>query len=113
MAVISPPYDMLALENGQELSFHVVRYESGTLIIHPVYPGAPDEKEVRGLRIYVRTEDKPYLPSYWDITPQHLVVGLEPLLRDVQGTDRTVTLKAFLTRPGDPASKRFSIKISP
>jgi len=110
MPEIAPPYEILEIPAGEKRVLHVVRYEEGTMVIHPTYPGAPDEKRVEGIRIHVKPEDKGYLPYYWDITPAHLVQGLKPILPTLQGTDRTLTIQAFLTRPGDPASKRFRLE---
>jgi len=110
---IEPPYEILQIQPDQEVVFHVVRWEVGDIVIHPTWPGAPREKKVRGLRIYVRPEDKAYLPFYWDITPAHLVAGLEPILPQVVGTDQRIAIRAFLTRPGITASKRFQIRILP
>lgn len=111
MAEIIGPYEILELDDGESVTFHVVSYETGIMVIHPTYPGAPEEKVVDGLRVFVTLADKEYLPSYYDVTGGHLVAGLKPLLDMLVETKKAVTITAKLMRPGRPASKRHKIEI--
>lgn len=111
MAEIIGPYEILELADGETVTFHVERYETGKMIIHPTYPGAPEEKIIDGLRVFVPLADKEYLPSYWDVTGGHLVAGLKPLLEMLIESGKAVTITAKLMRPGRPASKRHKIDI--
>jgi len=109
MAEIPGPYEILELADGESLIFHVLRFEEGTMVIHPTWPGAPESKEVEGLRIHVPATSKEWLPYYWDVTAAHLVGGLKPLLPMLIETEKWVKITAGLMRPGDQASKRFKI----
>lgn len=111
MAEIPGPYEILELADGESVTLHVERWEAGTMVIHPTYPGAPEEKIVDGLRVHVPMADKEYLPSFWDITGGHLVAGLKPFLPMLMETGKAVTITAKLMRPGQEASKRFKIDI--
>lgn len=111
MAKITGPYEILELEDGESVMFHVVSFEVGDMTIHPTYPGAPEEKVIEGLRVFVTLADKEWLPSYWDVTGGHLVAALKPLLPVLEESGKAVTITAKLMRPGRLASKRHKIEI--
>lgn len=111
MARIEGPHEILELADGESIKIHVERWEAGDMTIHPTWPGAPETKEVEGLRVHVRQGDKEWLPNYWDVTAGHLVAGLKPLLPGLQDSGKAVTITAGLMRPGDSASKRFKIEL--
>ena len=107
------PYEMFDIGDGETRCFHVVRYEIGTVTIHPRYPGAPALKQVEAIRVYVKPGEKEYLPNYWDITQRHLVAALKPLLPEIVSKGLKVCITAVITRPGIQASKRFKIQTIP
>lgn len=109
MVEIPGPYEILELADGESVTFRVASFEEGTMIIHPTWPGAPESKEVDGLRLHTVPGDKEWLPNYWDATAGHLVAGLRPLLPMLVEKEKPVTITAGLMRPGDAASKRFKI----
>jgi len=111
MVKIEGPHEILELADGESVTIHVERWEAGDITIHPTWPGAPESKDVRGLRVFVPMADKEYLPSYWDITAGHLVAGLKLLLPGLQESGKAVTITAGLMRPGDQASKRFKLEL--
>ena len=110
MSEIPGPYEILEVAPGDAVEFHVVRYRTGKMRIHPTWPGAPEERIVDGIRIWVPPEDKEWLPHYWDVTAGHLVASLKPLLPVLRREGKKVKITAGLMRPGDPASKRFKIE---
>jgi len=105
------PYEVFDIAADETRCFHVVRYEIGTVTIHPRYPGAPALKQVEAIRVYVRPDEKDYLPYYWDITQKHLVAALKPMLPKIVEEGLKVCITAVLTRPGIQASKRFKIQL--
>jgi len=111
MSEIPGPYEYLEIEDGQSVTMHVVGFEAGPMRIHPTWAGAPEEKTVEGVRVFVTMADKEYLPYYWDVSQAHLVAALKPLLPGLVESKKPVKITARLTRPHDPASKRFSIEI--
>lgn len=110
MSEIPGPYEILEIAPGETVELHVERYRTGKMRIHPTWAGAPEERIVDGVRIWVRPEDKEWLPYYWDVTAGHLVASLKPLLPMLRREKVLVKITAGLMRPGDPASKRFKIE---
>ena len=75
---INPPIEFMDLLDGQETSFHVVRWEEGSTVIHPTT--GPREKTIGLLRLWVRPEDKRMGTDYWDIVAQTTISRLRPYL---------------------------------
>jgi len=113
MAMIPQPHEILEIPAGESVELTPLRYRMGRMTIRPTWAGAPPEKEVEAIRIWVPPEEKGYIPDYWDITPGHLVQALKGILPEVAGTGKRLKISAFLTRPKDPASKRFRIEVLP
>jgi hypothetical protein len=80
--VLIPPYELLDLPDGGAVALDIVKWETGTMIIHPKYAGAPAEKEIDALRVYVREGTKPYPPMYHDITSKTLMAQMIPMLEE-------------------------------
>jgi hypothetical protein len=101
------PYEILELADGQSLEFTILRYEIGSLTIHPRWmpPGA--EKAIKAMRVYVRREDKPVGVDYWDLTSQLLVAHLQGILGSVPKLPVRVRVKAFGWAP----KKRFTVEV--
>jgi len=107
------PYEILEIKPGDSITITPLRYQLGKVVIRPTWAGAPREKEVDAIRVWVPETEKNYYPPYWDITPGHLVAALRELLPMAMRTHQKLKITAVLTRPGDPASKRFRISILP
>jgi hypothetical protein len=101
------PYEILELADGQSVEFSILRFEVGSVVIHPRWmpPGA--EKTVKAMRVYVPRSDKPVGVDYWDITSQLLVAHLEGVLKTVGKLPVRVRVKAF----GWPPKKRFMVEV--
>lgn len=108
MAELQSPVELLELQDGQSQSFRALRYDKGTLTIHPVRtPGV--EKVVTALRVHVPTEDKPLFPHYWDLTATTLIAQLEPHL---QRPDLS-RIRFKITARGISVRKRFEVETQP
>lgn len=107
MADLDKPMSVLELQDGQSLSFRVVRFELGTATIKPAH--APDGKLVQVLRVHVRPQDKPAFPHYWDITSTRLYAQLLPQLRVESLFSRLFTI----TARGIPPKRNFTLEVRP
>lgn len=128
---LSPPFEMLDIDPGQTVTMTVLRWEFGLAVIHPRYPGAPPEKEVTILRIWVPVEQKIEqlrklgkippgggpaaagaqlaVPPYWDIAQRRLQEGLKPLLPAPGGKPVTIEVQKI----GLPPRAYFSVRVLP
>jgi hypothetical protein len=101
------PYEILELADGQSLEFTILRYEIGSLTIHPRWMPPGSEKAIRAMRVYVKREDKPVGVDYWDLTSQLLVAHLQGILGSVPKLPVRVRVKAFGWAP----KKRFTVEV--
>ena len=104
---VGEPFEILELRDGESLRLKVVKYEWGEMVIHPRYPGAPAEKRIPVLRLYVPADYKPRGPPYWDVTSKTLQAQLKPLLESLRAEGREFTVTAHGVAP----SKRFTVRI--
>jgi len=90
---LKSPIELLELKDGETVKFRIERWQKGKITIHPRTPGAPPEKVVECLRIWVPTEYKKWWPPYWDITANRLRTQLEGFLTrpDLRLLEFTVT----------------------
>jgi len=95
---IASPYELLELQDGQSVSFHVQAWEEGQATIRPAH--APAGKVIPILRVSVSEREKPAFPHYWDITSARLVAQLRPHLGrgDLKSLLFTVTAHGFQTK---------------
>jgi len=107
MAQLISPYEIFELRDGESRELTVQKYESGTVVIHPRYPGAPTSKEISAVRLYVPPAEKPAGVPYWDITSQTLIAQLRPFLEAMPPTGLRIRLIAH----GIPPSKRYSLEV--
>jgi hypothetical protein len=103
---LSEPFEILELADGQTIRLRISNFEWGETVIHPRYAGAPAEKRIPVLRLYVPADLKPRGPPYWDLTSKTLQAQLKPLLADLKATGKEFTITAHGTGP----SKRFSLR---
>lgn len=110
MAELLPgPFELLEIAHAQTVELLIVRKELGDLIIHPRTPGAPSEKIIRGMRVWVDVASKRVGPPYWDVTSGTLIVQLLPLLEGVP----PATKRVRITATGVAPAKRFTVELVP
>jgi len=107
MAQLAGPYEILELRDGESKELTILKYESGTVIIHPRYPGAPTSKEISAIRLYVPQAEKPAGVPYWDVTSQTLIAQLKPFLEEIPEKG----LRIRLTAHGIAPSKRYTLEL--
>lgn len=107
MPRLPEPYEILELADGESVNLRVVEWEEGDIVIHPRYPGAPETKVIRALRVYTTIDVKPTLPTYWDITSGTLIAGLRPYLELPDFGTKRYTITAMGVRP----TKRFTLTV--
>jgi len=107
MDLLKEPFEIFELENGTSSTFGVSSWEEGDAVIHPRYPGAPEEKRIPVMRVHVPAEDKPIGVPYWDITSKTLQAQLRPLLPGLIEGKGQVTITAH----GSGPAKRFSVRV--
>jgi hypothetical protein len=105
--VLAEPFEILELQDGQSVRLKVVRSEEGEMLIHPRYAGAPAEKRIPALRLFLPEGFKPHGANYWDLTSKTLQAQLRPLLPDVIASKRDLVITAH----GSGPSKRFSVRL--
>jgi len=94
--------------NRQECyEFRVLRWFRAKLVIRPTYPGAPKEKLVRVLRVFVPEEFQPVGPGFWDIAQGTLQAQLLPILMR-PGFEAYVFR---VCRVGVPPARRFRVEV--
>ena len=106
---LEPPYEIFEFEPQKPATFVVTDYKIGKIRIHPRWPGAPPEKVVIAIRLYVDPKTKPTFPPYWDITPSRLVYQLAGML--VRGIPKGYALRITRDVPGPKA--HFSVEWVP
>ena len=101
------PYEYLELADGESLRLAITRSEEGEAVIHPRYPGAPEEKRVPCLRLYVAEGYKPAGAPYWDVTSKTLIARIRPHLAELAAEKKEFVLTAHGTGP----RKRYTLEI--
>ena len=107
LEVLEPPYEILELKPGESKTITVIDWQLGQMTIHPRWPGAPKEKTVRAIRLFVPEEEKPLFPHYWDVTAGTLVPQLWTILREARVPPNRVVLE--ITKVGAAPKARFSV----
>jgi len=105
------PYEIYEFVPGVPAYFEVTDYKIGRIAIHPRWPGAPEEKTIVAIRLYVTPKCKPTSPPYYDITPARLVYALAPIL--ASGKWRGYWLRIVRDIPGPKAHFQVSIVTGP
>lgn len=105
--VVEEPFEILELADGMTVRLAIKGFEWGETVIHPRYPGAPAEKRIPVLRLFLREGYKPVGPAYWDVTSKTLQAQLKPLLKSLAETGREFTITAHGTGP----RKRFTVRV--
>jgi hypothetical protein len=106
---LTPPYEILELLPATPVVLEILSYKIGKMKISPRFPGAPEEKEVAAVRVYLSERSKPSFPHYYDITSSRLVAQLAPILVAGQWKDFNVQIERDI--PGPKA--HFSINLVP
>jgi hypothetical protein len=102
---ILEPYEVLELQDGQSIAFHVERYEEGTMFIKPT--ATPEGKDVEVCRVFVPVADKSHFPYYYDLTAKTLRAQLVPMLPSVIAGRRLITI----TKRGVAPKARFTVEV--
>jgi len=105
--VLSEPFEMLELADGQSIRLKADRFEWGETVIHPRYAGAPAEKKIPVLRIHLLSGIKPVGAPYYDVTSKTLQAQLKPLEGDLAAGKTEFVITAH----GSGPSKRFSLRL--
>jgi len=103
------PYELLDLPDRGSVRFRVVSWEQGSILIHPRYEGAPEEKEIPVLRVHLAEGVKPYPPMYFDITSKTLMAQMLPMLME-RGFER---YEYVVTKYGVAPRARFTLERVP
>jgi len=101
------PYEILELRDGEGVTLKVSGYVRGEMRIKPRYPGAPEEKVIRALRLQLSAGVKTVGPSFWDVTSQTLIAQLTPHLEDLVRSGREFRITAH----GEAPRKRFTLEL--
>jgi len=109
LAELPGPFEILELRDKESITLKVRDWRLGIMRIKPRYEGAPSEKVVKVLRLYVPREVKPVGPDYWDITSQTLIYQLLPFLQTPDFRTKTFKITAIGVAP----RKRFTVEVSP
>jgi hypothetical protein len=107
MAKLPPPRELLDLLGGEEIVTRVTGFVEGDIDITVRRTG--EAKTVGALRITVPPEDKPTVPSYWDLTSTLLLAHMRPLLPQVVTSGRYIRIK----KQGEAPYARFEFAIMP
>jgi len=91
------PYEIFDPQPGEVVEFTPLRYEFGRMFIRP--PWLPYDKWVASLRVWVKPEDKPGAPNYWDINPGRLQLALFPVLDKAIEEGRRIRIRVEMPRP--------------
>lgn len=102
------PYEILELRDKESIVLRIRDWRLGIMRIHPRVAGAPPEKVVKVLRLYVPRDLKVTGPDYYDVTSQTLIYQLLPFLQTPDF--RTKTFK--ITAHGIAPRKRFTVEVS-
>jgi len=125
---LEPPFAPFDIPPSVTVRITPIRYELGRMIIKPLYPGAPPEKEVVVLRIWVDLLEKieqlikigelppgilPIppevelaIPPYWDIAQRRLY----PALLRILEAPPYIKYALDIHKIGTPPKAFFSIK---
>jgi len=103
---LDPPYEIYEFEPCHPAYFRITEWKLGKITISPRFPGAPPQKTVECIRLYVDPETKQFYPPWWDITSRRLVYQLAGML--AQGIPADMWLKVHRDIPGPKA--HFSVE---
>jgi hypothetical protein len=108
LAELPGPFEIFELKDKESVTFRVRDWRLGKMVIKPRVAGGPGEKIITVLRVYVRKEDKPVGPDYWDITSQTLIYQLLPFLQTPDFRAKTFKITAYGVAP----RKRFTVEVT-
>lgn len=104
MVQLAEPFNALELQDGESVSFTVLRWETGERVIYPGH--APAGKQVKVLRVHVPLADVGHFPAWWDITSTRLYALLLPQFQLVGN----LVVRWTVTAHGFQAKKYFSVE---
>lgn len=104
LPVLEGPYEYLKLEDGESVTFHVIKWELGRAESHPPWRPPGVLEWYRVLRLHLPTTEKPTYPHWVDVGQKTLVPQLIPLLPRAKAQGVGITIEAVGVGP----KKRFS-----
>lgn len=104
---LPPPYELLDMVDGQTVALRIERHAQGWMMIRP--RGAPADKKVSALRVWLKAGEKTAGPSFWDITAKHLHADLIAWLEGPGPKGRVF----WVTKVGPSLTGRHSIRVVP
>ena len=107
MVRLIEPFEYLDLADGVSVRLKATRFEWGEGVIHPRYAGAPAEKVIPLLRMYVVSGYKPTGAPYWDVSSKTLQGQLRPLENQIVRDGREFVVTAH----GSGPAKRFMVRV--
>jgi len=105
MPFLEGPYEILELADGKQIRLRIREWAYGKMLIKPRYYGAPAQKEIAALRLFVDPADKLTAPHYWDFTAGTAITDILPELR----AKKHATHILVLTAHGEAPKKRFTV----
>jgi hypothetical protein len=108
LAELPGPYEILELRDKESITLKIRDWRLGIMRIKPRYEGAPPEKVIKVLRLYVPREIKPAGTDYYDITSQTLIYQLLPFLQTPDFRTKTFKITAIGVAP----RKRFTVEVT-
>lgn len=109
MVMLPGPSEIFEPASGQPVELLITGQQVGELTIHPTYAGAPAQKTIPVLRVFVDPKTKPTGMPYWDITSQTLIAQLRPFLTTFPPTG----IRVKVTGQGVAPSKRYTVDLVP
>jgi len=105
LRVLSKPYEIFDLADGQSMTLKVTTYERGSMEIAPKYLPPGTTKVIEALRIQLAPGVKAYPPQYYDVTSGTLIAQLLPYFME-----RGFTNYAYkVTKYGVAPKARFTV----
>lgn len=107
LELLPGPYEILELADGSSMRLAITSSLEGDMLIKPRYAGAPSEKRIHALRLYVAEGYKPVGVPWYDVTSQTLIAQLRPHLTKLAASKNEFVITAH----GRAPRKRFSLDV--
>jgi len=107
--LLSGPFEWLPTPPDQTQELRVLRWELGSAVIAPRWRGAPPQKRIRVLRLWVPAEVKPIGVPWWDVDASTLIAQLLPFLTRADYREKLYRITAYQ----EPPRKRFRVEVLP
>jgi hypothetical protein len=105
MERLESPFEILELDDGEEIILTIQKFQEGEMVIHPKHQEG--EKVIIALRVFVPESEKTLFPYYWDLTASTLVAQLLPILKNGRFLGKQFKIKKYGVAP----RARFSLEV--